>query len=178
MNERINAAELSRRLNVTRGAVSKAVKSGRITPGEDGLFDAEQAAREWQANTRPNMKASASPAATAKGTSYTEARARKETAHAAMSELRLMKAKGALIPRDAAEYAMDNLATTIRVRLETVPDRWHAILAPITDLAEIRESLMTMIEEELRAVSETLNKRAQELQAMIDGSKNDQTMPV
>lgn len=178
MNERINAAELSRRLKVTRGAVSKAIKSGRITPGEDGLLDAEEAAREWQANTRPNMKASASPAAKAKSASYTDARARKETAHAAMAELRLMKAQGELIPREAAEYAMDDLAVSLRARLESVPDRWYAILAPITDLAEIRELLLTMIEEELRAVSESAHKRAQELQATIDASKNEQTAPI
>lgn len=87
MTERINAAELSRRLEVTRGAVSKAVKSGRITPGEDGFFDAEEAARQWTANTRPAMKATASPAAKSKATGYAEARARKERATASIAEM-------------------------------------------------------------------------------------------
>lgn len=41
--ERITAAELARRLQVTRGAVSKAVRTRRITPGEDGLFNPEEA---------------------------------------------------------------------------------------------------------------------------------------
>lgn len=91
---RITQAELARRLNVSRPSVSKAVKSGRITPDEDGLFDPVQAELDWLANTRQKAKGITDKGKDASG--YAAARARKENALARMAELRLEQAMGNL----------------------------------------------------------------------------------
>lgn len=51
---RLNGAQLGAMLDVSRQAVSSAVKRGTISPpGPDGLFDAKRAVREWMANSDP-----------------------------------------------------------------------------------------------------------------------------
>lgn len=51
---RLNGAQLGAMLDVSRQAVSAAVKRGTISPpGPDGLFDAKRAVREWMANSDP-----------------------------------------------------------------------------------------------------------------------------
>lgn len=119
--ERINAAELSRRLEVTRGAVSKAVKSGRITPGEDGLFDPEEAELQWRANTRTTLKASASPAARNKSTHYAEARARKETAAASMLEMQEAQMRGKVVDTQLCTELAANVGWAWREFVDTLP---------------------------------------------------------
>ncbi|MCA9643515.1 MAG: winged helix-turn-helix domain-containing protein [Myxococcales bacterium] len=46
--ERISGAELARRLGVSPGAVTYAIKAGRIKRGPDGKFDAATALRDYQ----------------------------------------------------------------------------------------------------------------------------------
>ena len=36
---------------VTEGAVRKAIKTGRITPNDDGTIDVDRADQEWKENT-------------------------------------------------------------------------------------------------------------------------------
>ncbi|CAM0998700.1 KfrA N-terminal DNA-binding domain-containing protein [Rhodanobacter sp. Root179] len=51
---RLNGAQLGAMLDVSRQAVSAAVKRGTISPpGPDGLFDAKRAVREWMTNSNP-----------------------------------------------------------------------------------------------------------------------------
>ncbi len=56
----ITAAEYARLRGVSRNAVSKAIKAGRIsvTTAANGrmLIDADQADREWAANTDPHRQ--------------------------------------------------------------------------------------------------------------------------
>lgn len=64
---RITQAELARRLKVSRGAVSKAVKSGRIVPDDEGLFDPVEAEIQWLENTRQSAKGGPSSTKAEKG---------------------------------------------------------------------------------------------------------------
>lgn len=118
MSERITQAELARRLKVTRGAISKAVKSGRITPDEAGLFDPAQAEMEWLSNSRPK-------AARGKGeqSSYAQARARKEHALARMAELKLGIAQGQFLEKAEVDRALEDVVSFARFGLETLPGR-------------------------------------------------------
>lgn len=163
---RITQAELARRLKVSRGAVCKAVKSGRIAPDEDGLFDPVETELAWIANTRQTAKREPSPGKTAKGgrqSAYAEARARKESALARMAELRLAQALGEVVPMEAAEFAMDDLGTTVRVHLENLPDRLAPLVAHPSNLAEARRILAEAMDEVLSNMSEALARRAKEL---------------
>jgi len=68
-----------------------------------------------------------------------------------------------LVPRDAANFAMDDLSAGVRGRLENIPDRWAPVLAPLSTLDELRAALIEMVEDELRALAEQQRKRADEL---------------
>lgn len=50
---RISQIELARKLNVNRSSVSRAVKNGRLTVGNDGLLDEDEARRQWYATQSP-----------------------------------------------------------------------------------------------------------------------------
>lgn len=102
---RITQAELARRLKVSRPSVSKAVKAGRVTPDDDGLFDPIEAELQWVSNTRTNAHGKRKPAAGG----YAEARGRKESALARMAELRLAQAEGNLIERSSVDFALADL---------------------------------------------------------------------
>ncbi len=50
--KRVTQAELARAVGVSRAAVTKALRSGRVTAGADGRFDLERARADCRANTR------------------------------------------------------------------------------------------------------------------------------
>lgn len=89
--------------------------------------------------------------------------ARKMKADAEMAEMEKAKMARELVPRDAAEFAMDDLAAGVRARMENLPARWAPVLAPMADLNQIQASLTELVENELRALSNQQSKRAKEL---------------
>lgn len=159
---RITQAELARRLKVSRPSVCRAVKSGRITPDNDGLFDPLEAELQWLANTRP--KAQATPAK-AKGahSGYAEARARKESALARMAELRLEQATGKLVERDAVEFVLADHAATLRGLLENLPDRLAPVLLPLRNHEFIRQLLDEAFFQLQHDLADNLERRMHEL---------------
>lgn len=140
---RITQAELARRLKVSRGAVSKAVKAGRITPDDEGLFDPVEAELQWLENTRQTARRETGQAKTGRGgqSAYAQARARKENALARMAELRLEEAMKNLLPREAVEFVLADHATMLRGLLDNLPARLAPDLIPLRDLEPIREFL-------------------------------------
>lgn len=158
---RITKAELARRLKVSRPSVSKAVKSGRITPDEDGLFDPIEAELQWVSNTRQNAAAKRKPAAGG----YAEARGRKESALARMAELRLAQAEGNLIERTSVEFALDDLGATLRGLMENLPDRLAPQVFQRQTLAEVHSIISDAGHDVLTELSAALERRARELEA-------------
>ncbi len=156
---RITQAELARRLKVSRPSVSKAVKAGRITPDEDGLFDPVEAELQWIANTRQKAGGLASKA-TQSG--YAQARARKESALAKMAELRLMQAEGTLVLKEDMDFVLTDFGETLRAKLEALPDRLtHAVMAARTQ-SEIHKTIAAAAHEILNEISETMQRKAEE----------------
>ena len=143
---RITQAELARRLQVSRSAVTKAVQSGRITAGEDGRFDPEEAERQWRANTRPNMKAaSASPAAKSKATGYAESRAKKERHAANILEMREAEIRGRMMKTELVLDIVSNLNFGWRGFLDNLPIHLAKAVYGINDL----DKLEIAIEQEI-----------------------------
>lgn len=167
ISKRITQAELARHLNISRAAVSKAVKAGRVTPGDDGLFDLAQAAEDWKNNTR-------SAAATAKRSDelkrprggqpkYASARARKEHHLANMAAIKEQELLGRLLAREEVELAMKSIGAGVRAALEMLPDQTAPLVAPITDLLEVR----ALLEDACRNVLHNLGAAVErECQAM------------
>jgi hypothetical protein len=158
---RITQAELARRLKVSRPSVSKAVKSGRITPDEDGLFDPIEAELQWVSNTRPSVrgKRKATPGA------YSDARARKETALARMAELRLAQTEGNLLERSAVDYALDDLGAILRGLMDSFPDRVAPLVFQRQTLDEVHALLSDAGNDVLLELSAALERRAKEFVA-------------
>jgi len=151
--ERITQAELARRLQVSRSAVTKAVKSGRITAGDDGRFDPEEAERQWRANTRPNLKAaSASPAAKSKATGYAEARAKKERHAANILEMREAEVRGQLMKKELAMEIASNLNFAWRGFLDHLPIHLARAAHGIHDLAELESVIEAEINRRLEGL--------------------------
>jgi hypothetical protein len=67
-----------------------------------------------------------------------------------------------LVLRESAEFAIDDLGSAVRASLENVPDRWAPVLAPITDLQEVRAALVEMVQAELASMSQRAARRAQD----------------
>ena len=174
---RITQAELARQLNVTRGAVSKAVKSGRITPDEDGLFDPAEAELQWIANSRPNMKATQSPAAKSRASGYADARARKESALARMAELRLEQAIGNLIQKDAVDFVLEDMGATLRALMENLPDRLAPLIVGLRDMEAIHAAISEAADDVLSELSAHHARRAVELRRGEGASWSQGSVP-
>jgi hypothetical protein len=121
-------------LGVTRSAVTKAVRTGRVTPGADGLFNLEEAVREWRANTRQRLPRDADD-------SYSYWQQRKVHYRAQLAKLEYEQKLGLWLDKEEADYALADVATAARVAFETAPDRLASELASCSDEAECRRIL-------------------------------------
>jgi transcriptional regulator with XRE-family HTH domain len=180
-------ADFARRLGVSRPYVTQLKQEGRLVLSEDGLVDAEASLARIKATEDPSKARKASqgrpaeknaPAATVApaksemdgmtglekvGGAFKLWQARKMKADAEMAEMEKARMARDLVPRDAAEFAMDDLAAGVRSRLENLPARWAPVLAPMDDLNQIQATLTELVENELRALSSQQAKRAKEL---------------
>lgn len=180
-------ADFARRLGVSRPYVTQLKREGRLVLSEDGLVDAEASLARIKAREDPSKarkasqghpaekNAPAAPMAPAKsemdgmtgmekvGGAFKLWQARKMKADAEMAEMEKSRMARDLVPRDAAEFAMDDLAAGVRSRLENLPARWAPVLAPMDDLNQIQATLTELVENELRALSSQQAKRAKEL---------------
>lgn len=162
--KRVSQAELARLLGVSRAAVSKAVKANRITPGDDGLFDLEQAITDWRNNTRTAVKTASGlgPVRSRGGqTKYAAARARKEHYLANLAEMREQHLLGILCKTKDVESAGTEVGTIIRARLEGLSSKLYGQLAH-RDMDAIAEIIDREMEQLLREISADIIKRITE----------------
>lgn len=164
LSGRITQAELARRLKVSRPSVSKAVKAGRITPDDDGLFDPVEAELQWLANTRPKAQGITTKSEGA-NTGYAQARARKETALARMAELRLEQASRNLVAREAVEFVLTDHAAMLRGLLDNLPDRLAPLLIPLRETEAIRRLLEESFYQLQHDLADNLERRMSDMDA-------------
>ena len=151
----VKPAELARMLGVSKTAVSKALKCGRITLGDGGLVDADVALEQLKSNTRP------STAHVSRNQKYTAARARREHALANIAELRERELTGNLIRVDEVKNAANEAGIILRARLQTVTDRLPALLSGKT-LEETAAIIEVELDGVLVEVAGALDKAAPE----------------
>jgi len=139
----VGVAELARLLKRDPKAIRFAVSRGRITRRPDGLFDAEKALAEWEANTLHERSHNASkvlkmaPAndlpleneRTAKASDYAKARAAVQIYEARLKKLRYEEKAKTLVPaRDVADAAYRTISC-LREACMNIPARLAAQLA-------------------------------------------------
>jgi hypothetical protein len=172
----------SKRRGVTPAATRKAIKSGRIST-VNGKIDPEIADRDWAANTdetKPRNSVSGNPAlrrppeappvpasgmgsprenwggsqTPTRGGGYAAARAVRESYDARIRELEFKRMSSTLVSVDEVRVAAFNTNRRARDLLLAIPDRVSAVVAGMTDAAEIHK----VLSDEIRRVCDELSQ--------------------
>lgn len=153
--ELVNGSELARRLEVSRNAVSKAKRDGRITPNADGLFDLAEATEAFlgsrSRDPAPRARADASPPKTApKRADWSTLREREQ-----YYKLRLERRElqGALVRRAVVEHEFAELGVLIRDRFRALGKRLRDRLAAETNARKIGELIEAEVDAILRELA-------------------------
>jgi hypothetical protein len=147
----LTPAAYARHRGVSRPAVARAVREGRISTTADGLIEHAVADLQWQANTRPRAKATeaAAPVLAGDVVSYQEARRRQAVADALMAERAELLQAGELIRVQAVRDALALDYATTREGLLQLPARLGPLLAAELDPAAVERLLRAEIHQAL-----------------------------
>ena len=168
MAELVTQAEYARHRGVSPMAVSKAVKSKRITL-IDGLIDIEVADIQWERKTNPDQAARANSARgsidqTGETSEYWQIRIRREKAEALKIELQLAEMSGKLVDREKVEAAAYQVGRLLRDMVLAVPGKLAGELAVMSDPllveARMREELRKILSEISRLTGSTGKENA------------------
>lgn len=155
----------ARHRGVSPEAVSKAVKTGRITTGPDGKIDPEAADRQWDENTDPSKPLNsvtgdpkhrkgqeASVPLPSGVPPYSQSKAVEAAIEAERKRLKLQQEKNKLISVDKVRVEAFNVSRLTRDKLMSIPDRLAPLLAAMNDSHEIHSFLLA----EIRLICEDL----------------------
>jgi hypothetical protein len=158
----VSEVELARALKRDRKAVRLAAQSGRLTTREDGLFDLDQAIREWTETTHHekghNNRGVKLPAdipapdiplrSETKSTDYAKARAGTQIYEALLKKLRYEERARNLTPTADVETARFTEFRILREACFNIPARIAALVAGESSV----ERCQQLLENELNAV--------------------------
>jgi len=164
--KQVTQAELARLLGVSRTAVNKAVKAGRITADADGRFDLEQAIIDWKNNTRAAAKAASQPGSPRQRggqPKYASARARKEHSLANIAEMREGQMRGALAETASVKDAGTEVGTTVRTVLENLADQLAPVLAAESEEHNVHRILSKQMDTALHDIVARLESVIREI---------------
>jgi phage terminase Nu1 subunit (DNA packaging protein) len=171
MSERLSLRAFARRQGVALSAVQRAIADGRLAQavgrdeqGRPCIVDAERAAAEWEANTRPRVAAgkaaagrpagaaegSQAPAdAAGAGSPLAAATLRERLARARAIELETAMKERELVPAREAEIRWTGYVVGCKTKLLGVPSRAKQRLPQLSvgDLAVLDELVREALEE-------------------------------
>ena len=152
--ELMNQSQYARRRGVSKQAVSKAIKVGRIKLTH-GKIDPALADVQWGANTdpAPEFGVKEKEGLPQSNLSYTTSRAIREAYTARLARLEYEEKVGELISADKVRLQAFNTARRARDLLLAIPDRVAPIVAGITDAQECHRILL----EEIHRVCDELS---------------------
>lgn len=173
MADFVTEAELAKILGVTRQAIHRARKAGRLTQFADG-YHVELAKLEWSQNRKraPSMArtALASEPTIASGLPPWEESKRKMAYHESrLAEMREQQRAGELVLLSEVTMAYTTLAADFRAALERIPGKIATRLAAESDPHAVHDLLMDELDQALFDMAST----ADQLPARLEnGSKN------
>lgn len=161
-----SGADLARELGISRQAVSKAEKSGRISRAASGLFDLDAAAIQYRLHTDPEQQARSlqqrsggtevldPPAVEVRGdaAALISAKARREQAEAQLAEMKLAEAMGSAMNIAEHKRVIFALGRAVTDALLQMPSRLGAVVAAESNQLQCQ----ALIEAEVRKVLEQL----------------------
>jgi len=162
-------ADLARELKITRQAVSKAEKAGRISRAASGMFDLDAARIQYQLHTDPEQQSRSlqqrsdggaatevldPPAVELRGdaAALIAAKARREQAEAQLAELELAEKRGEIMAVGEHKRVLFALARTVRDAVLQISSRSAALVAATDD----RQQCQAILDAEVRKVLEQL----------------------
>jgi 16S rRNA G1207 methylase RsmC len=160
-------ADLARELKITRQAVSKAEKAGRISRAASGMFDLDAARIQYQLHTDPDQQSRSLQQRSDGGTEVLDppavelrgdaaaliaAKARREQAEAQLAELELAEKRGEIMAVGEHKRVLFALARTVRDAVLQIPARSAALVAATDD----RQQCQAILDAEVRKVLEQL----------------------
>lgn len=147
---------------VSRTAVQRAIKDGRISLGEDGKIDVGEADRQWDENTQTRAGSTTSVEVNGLPT-YGQSRAVRE-AYAALREKKEYEDRAQqLVGRDQVLQTMEILIRTAKAKLEELPSALARPLSNETTERGCLELLQASIYGVLEELSDVRNYRFDDL---------------
>lgn len=177
--------QLAAELGITRQAVSKAEKSGRITRAANGLFDLDAAGIQYRLHTDPEQQARSLQQRQADvevldrpvglelpGGSPAERlvreKARREAAEADLAEIELAEKRGETMAMSEHKRVLFALARSVRDALLQIPSRTAALVAVESSQA----ACQGILDAEIRKVLEQLAAWKPESPADVDAGSD------
>lgn len=133
-------ADFARQIGVARSYVTALKKSGRLVlDGQGRVLVEESKASIARSNGAPERAAVTTP-------EFSDYREGKEYCEFELQKIRLSKERAALYEREKVLAAVTNSVTTLRSRLESLPDTMAATIAAMSDEQQVRAAMADQIE--------------------------------
>lgn len=160
----ISVRKFAALVGVSPAAISKAIRSGRLSVLADGTIDPVVGASEWantsSADARPSGMPGASPAASSIGSQAALARAMKSSYEAKLLELEFKRRNGELVLASEVEAQAFSAARRVRERLLSVAARLAPVVAGMTEVSDCYEALEREMLEVCDELSSSGGRRA------------------
>lgn len=187
-------AEIAKHFGVDRSTVTRWLQRGRITANDDGLIDADLAARTVL-STQPLKSNLLARVATHEmnktlkkrgktanshddlsmldpetvAMRYKAAMAREREAKAELAAMEVDRQAGLLLDRQDVDFVLADLGNTLRVKLENVEDTLTERVLPLgSDAAAVRHVVRETLREVLEDISELMHRRMREVTSARD----------
>lgn len=187
-------AEIAKHFGVDRSTVTRWLQRGRITANDDGLIDADLAARTVL-STQPLKSNLLARVATHEmnktlkkrgktanshddlsmldpetvAMRYKAAMAREREAKAELAAMEVDRQAGLLLDRQDVDFVLADLGNTLRVKLENVEDTLTERVLPLgSDAAAVRHVVRETLREVLEDISELMHRRMREVASARD----------
>lgn len=134
--------EFAAHIGVSRSYVTKLADTGRLVLADDGRVRVAETKAVLKSTTGAPERA----VDAAVSEQYTDWRERKERAQAEMAEMDVAQRRGTLMEADRVRSAAVAAVTTLRSRLELLPDQLAPQLAATSDEQRVRAHLAAEIE--------------------------------
>lgn len=158
---RVSVSAFAKRKGVTRGAVQKALKRGRITRDDEGKIDTAAADREWEENANPVARTFGTQGKAsgrgngAAGALLLNAQAVRMRALAERAQLETKKLRGEVIDVERVRAIWARIYATVRAQFLSLPTVLRTDLPHLT--LDDTQLIEKRVHEILNAVSEPRN---------------------
>jgi len=156
----ITNSAFARLVGCTEGAIRLAIKRGELTgaalvtlPSGRVRLNEDEALRQWRVR-HSTTEDGAAPAEFGGGASFSEAKARRETALARRAEIELAELEGRMHRAEDVRAAVTGMIAACRAKLRALPAKLAGALSLLTDPAEINAVLTGEVHEVLTELSE------------------------